>query len=186
MIHANAAFCRLSGTDSHAIIGKSISNILSIPDTQTLAGIRSVILSKEFGSGLEDEKKEQSDDNIKQHHQSSVDSIKETDRHVSRERQGHTAAEAAGRARAAASEDDSVERLIVTSGFGQYNIINLSAKLVPDHTFHAEKKSETSDQSRNREERSKGSSITSNSVSYRQVTCKQDLSSLGSTGHVLG
>ena len=36
VVHTNAAYCRLSGIDSHAAVGKPISNLLSLPDQQML------------------------------------------------------------------------------------------------------------------------------------------------------
>jgi hypothetical protein len=159
----------LSGIDSHAVIGKPISNLLSIPDPQTLEGMKAKHLhsqeaprsedADEFGSSIENPRQASTQDDIV------VLSHAEL-------REGLTAAEAAGRARAAASQEDSVERLVAASGFGRYNIINLSAKLSHDSHFGIGKPPEVPAQTRNREEGSNGSSITSSSELYRQVTCK--------------
>lgn len=95
----------------------------------------------------------------------------------SRERQGLTAAEAPGRARAAASQEDSVERLIATSGFGRWGIINLNAKPLLGQNFSILTSPGTL-QSKSREEGSNGSSITSNcDGTYRNITCKLSMNS---------
>lgn len=169
VVHTNAAYCRLSGIDSHAVIGKPISSLLSIPDPQTLEGVKAKHLfpqetprpedADEFGSSTENARQASTQDDI------IVLSHAEL-------REGLTAAEAAGRARAAASQEDSVERLVATSGFGRYNIINLSAKPSHESSFGNGKSPVVPTQTGNREEGSNGSSITSNSELYRQVTCK--------------
>jgi len=170
VIHTNAAYCRLSGIDSHAVVGKPISNLLTMPDLQTLAEVSQVHQRHEEKyeetPGLDSAAGvllENYDSNLDFH-----DSLFQTE---SRERQGLTAAEAPGRARAAASQEDSVERLIATSGFGRWGIINLNAKPLLGQNFSILTSPGTL-QSKSREEGSNGSSITSNcDGTYRNITC---------------
>lgn len=155
VVYTNAAYCRLSGIDAHTVVGKPISSLLSMPDPETLAEVahqRHQLIQEEseVNSGvLPDEKEKEDDHNIAQKEEAT-------------ETQGLSAAEAAGRARAAASLEDSIERLIATSGFGRWNIINVTAM-----------KPSEAQQLRAREEGSNGSSITSNyDGPYHQVPCK--------------
>lgn len=167
VIHTNAAFCRLSNIDSHTVVGKPISNILSIPDPQTLAAVK------------DDHERQKTDDAAALSGGGAMcdnrDGGKEDLLHPeSNEAQGLTAAEAAGRAQAAASQEDSVERLIATNGFGRWNIINLNAK--PQSLLgqkFAIPKLSPSVPIRNREEGSNVSSIASTcDAPYRHVPCK--------------
>jgi hypothetical protein len=170
VVHTNAAYCRLSGIESHAVIGKPISNLLSIPDLETLAEV------------TQDHQQEKSEgppdlesatyrllENLNSNQEGS-DNLFQTE---FRETQGLTAAEAAGQARAAASQTDSVERLIATSGLGRWSIINLNAKSLLGQEVAIAKPSGTEQPSRGRVEDSNTSSIASNPEgSYRRVACK--------------
>ena len=160
VVHTNAGYCRLSGIDSHTVVGKPVSDLLSIPDPQTLEGVKAKHLQPpEIPGADEVDDYVPTHDDIVLHHAESTE--------------GLTAAEAAGRGRAAASQEDSIERLVAASGFGRYNIINLSAKARNDPNFGISKSLEAHpSRSRNREEGSNGSSITSSSESCLHITCK--------------
>lgn len=177
VVHTNAAYCRLSGIDSHAVVGKPISILLSIPDLQTLAEVtqnhQRQQETTEEAPGLESaiHRSLQNDDS----NQDSNDNLFHTE---SRERYDLTAAEAAGRARAAASQADSVERIIATSGLGRWSIINLNAKPLLGQNLAIVKPSEIH-KPRSREGDSNGSSIASNCEgSYRDIVCKFSFNSI--------
>jgi hypothetical protein len=171
VVHTNAAYCRLSGIESHAVIGKPISILLSIPDLQTLAEVT------QDHHRLQEKSEEDLESAIYgllENNDSNQDgnngSLFRTE--STREMQGLTAAEVAGQARAATSQADSVERLIATSGLGRWSIINLNAKPLLGQDF-AIVKPPGALQSRSRVEGSNASSIASNCEgSYRHVACK--------------
>jgi hypothetical protein len=106
VVHTNAAYSRLTGMDSHTVVGKPISSLLSIMDqveTSTIACSTEV---------HQDE------------HSCSIDDAAENTQLV--------AAAAAGRARAEASLQDTVKiglhRLVVSSGFGRLHKVQVAAK----------------------------------------------------------
>jgi len=165
VVHTNAAFCRLSGTDSHTVVGKPISTLLSIPDPLTLEGMNVNQLHSQQAA-LADDVDEVGANLDTVLLASPLESMTTSD-HVELI-EGVTVAEAGSRPRAATSQLDSVERLVATSGLGRYNIVNVNSK--PPHGIG--ESSEALAQSRNREEGSNGSSLTSSSESYQQVTCE--------------
>ena len=170
VVHTNAAYCRLSGIDSHAVIGKPISTLLSIPDILTLKAV-----TQEYTRP-----QERAEDNadfesaayaLFENNDANQDGDGSLFHEEESERQRLTAAEAAGRARGAASQVDSIERLIATSGLGRWSIINLNAKPLLGQNFAIVKPPETL-KSRNRDEGSNGSSVTSKGEgSYRHIAC---------------
>lgn len=171
VVHTNAAFCRLSGIDSHLVVGKPISSLLTIPDPQTVAELQEDHEQREQLK-LEEANGYDSTGAILRTESTSHQGNDESVHAGSRETQGLSAAEAAGRARAAASQEDSVERLIATSGFGRYIIISLNARPLLGQKFSIAKPAESAQSQRGREEGSNGSSITSNcEASYRLVPC---------------
>ena len=118
VVHTNAAYCRLSGIDSHAAVGKPISNLLSLPDKQMLVEAESNHDTSSFVNskiaGYDEERPK---------NQSATGQDPSLN---------HIAAEAAGRARAAASTEDyyemNLERLVSASGFGKCHLVNAIAK----------------------------------------------------------
>jgi PAS domain-containing protein len=173
VVHTNAAFCRLSGIDSHLVVGKPISSLLTIPDPQTIAELQEDHQRREQGKFGEVNGYDSTTGAMLRIESASHNGNDELLHDDSRETQGLSAAEAAGRARAAASQEDSVERLIATSGFGRYIIISLNARPLLGQKFTISKPAESAQSQRGREEGSNGSSITSNcEASYRLVPCK--------------
>ena len=171
-MHTNAAYCRLSGIDSHTVIGKPISTLLTIPDPQTLAAVNLHHQQPTAGETAAFPGVGQLLGNQGLHQDGNYDSFQSE----SREAQGLTAAEAAGRARAAASQEETVEWLIATNGFGRWNFVNLNAKPMFGQTLAIPKPSKGPEM-RNREGGSNGSSITSNceppsQPPYRHVVCE--------------
>jgi hypothetical protein len=136
IVYTNAAYTRLSGIDSHAAVGKPISTLLSIPDQDTLAEVIAASASAEnaaataaAGVAKHPSEKGQQEQNGYSHLGA---------QHTDDDAQGHTymAAEAAGRARAAASQEEDnagmcLERLVAASGFGRCHVIHVLAK--PHH-----------------------------------------------------
>lgn len=113
-MHTNAAYSRLTGIDSHTVVGKPITTLLSIPDN-LLAAEGESINSNEAPDVAALEPARGADpfarDLTEQLH----------------------AAEAAGRARASRQNRRSVglERLVAASGFGRLHVIQVHAK--PHH-----------------------------------------------------
>ncbi len=176
MVHTNAAYCRLSGIDSHTVVGKPISSLLRIPDPQTLAEVEEDYQQQEELKIDETHEFDSATGASIENHELSHQGNDQSMLSESRETQGLSAAAAAGRARAASSQEDSVERLIATSGFGRYNIISLYAKPLLGSQITMATPSENAHVRRSREEGSNGSSITSiGEGSYRQLPCKLSL-----------
>jgi hypothetical protein len=107
VVHTNAAYSRLTGMDSHAILAQPISSLLSIMDqveTSATAYLNDV-----------------------HHEHSSVE-----DAAGNRQSRELVAAEVAGRARAEASEPDAIkmglDRLVVSCGFGRLHRVQVVAK----------------------------------------------------------
>jgi hypothetical protein len=129
VVYTNAAYSRLSGIDSHAAVGKPIASLLSVPDPDTLAKI---------GNGNEGRSME----TLTAGTENVCESVhQEENGHFENEMKnengsaGSFAVEAAGRARAVASQEDptemGLERLVAASGFGRCHVIHVSAK--PHH-----------------------------------------------------
>lgn len=108
VVHTNAAYCRMTGIDSHLVVGKPVSFLLSIQE-----GITTTI--------------HRPDDETQAAEDFEADSCPED--HATSDL---AAAEASGRARAEASEDFcreiSLERLIASSGFGHIHVIHASTR----------------------------------------------------------
>jgi hypothetical protein len=131
VVYTNAAYCRLSGIDSHSAVGKPISSLLSIPDQDILAAV---------GANQESELPENStvaEAKAREESLQDQNSIfpPSSQNDTTARNPNHAAAEAAGRARAAASREDNtdmcLERLVAASGFGRCHVINVLAK--PHH-----------------------------------------------------
>ncbi len=118
VIYANAAYIRLSGIDSHSAVGNPITSFLSLPNQR---------FSKEYPKkGLLPE-----NSTVKVNQSESFKATCENNESATASK-NHAAAEAAGRARAAASVDDDItdelEKLIVASGDGKIIKINVRCK----------------------------------------------------------
>jgi hypothetical protein len=108
VVHTNAAYSRLTGMDSHTVVGKPIASLLSTMDqVETSAAAYS---------------------NDVQHEHSSIDDATgnpHSSEHVA-------AAVMAGRARAEASDPDAIkiglDRLVVSCGFGRLHRVQVNAK----------------------------------------------------------
>jgi hypothetical protein len=140
IVYTNAAYTRLSGIDSHAAVGKPISTLLSIPDQDALAEVIAASASAEnaaaaaTAAAVAGVAKHPSDKGQQEQNGYSHFGAQNTDDDA----HGHTyvAAEAAGRARAAASQEEEnsgmcLERLVAASGFGRCHVIHVLAK--PHH-----------------------------------------------------
>lgn len=141
MVHTNAAFSRLTGIDSHAVIGKPVSNVLIMPD-----------------------------DGAPQSQASNQDSESNGGNSVAGE-PSETAGElavaaAAGRARASMQNRKAVglERLVASSGFGHLNLVHVRAKnhhMVGKNVTVVGQGAKEGQNQENREERSNDTSISS-------------------------
>ncbi|KAL3920499.1 MAG: hypothetical protein SGILL_003232, partial [Bacillariaceae sp.] len=120
LVYTNAAYSRLSGIDSHNAVGKPINSLISLPDEDQLTrlevdrrGRPIEVESSTHGAAAPMEES-------KKNAQGGDDS------------QNHVAAEAAGRARAAATSQENskeigLEALIGASGYGRLHMINVRA-----------------------------------------------------------
>jgi hypothetical protein len=176
VVYTNAAYCRLSGIDSHSAVGKRISTLLSIPDQDTLAEVGANQDSPSLANSTVGVTKA-SEGSLQE--QNNAQPTPNQDVAETTESRSHAAAEAAGRVGAAASREDNtdmcLERLVAASGFGRCHVINALAK--PHHMLGrnvAVMKPPPAPQMRNREE---GSSITSSyDGPYQLVPCGMSVS----------
>lgn len=119
VVYTNAAYCRLSGVDSHYAVGKSITALLAIPESTDSTGNDETANSGSHQAQGEEARPQDSQQQQPGNADNSGD-------------QTYLAAEAAGRARAEATQEDKadmcLERLIAASGYGQIQSINLLSK----------------------------------------------------------
>lgn len=166
IVHTNAAYSRLSGVDSHAAVGKSISSWLSLPEQDTQAG------------------KVANDESLRIENATVAVTSSATNPNREIQTSNHLKAEAAGRARAASAEDNitemSFETLIATSGFGKYNPINVLSKAhnMLGRNVTVSNPPSSMEEKRHREEGgSNGSSISSsNGGSFHFFRCNMSIS----------
>lgn len=124
VVYTNAAYCRMSGIDSHKVVGKAISSLLAIPDQYDLSQL-----------GIEKEDRPQGAIAIEKPTVPESDKISVPTLHGEQEDVA-VAAEAAGRARAATSEFEDntgvgLERLVSASGFSRLHVIKVRSQ--PHH-----------------------------------------------------
>lgn len=114
MVHTNAAYCRLTGIDSHIVAGKPISFLLSLQKDST--GTLSRLDDTQQAEGLT----------------VAVPTNYTPGDPLTIEANGLVRAEANGRARAEASmnprKEYSLERLIATSGFGHIHVVHVNTR----------------------------------------------------------
>jgi hypothetical protein len=108
VVHTNAAYSRLTGMDSHTVVGKPITSLLSIMDqVETSATAYSNDVHHEHSSVVDDAAGNPQSSEL-------------------------VAAAVAGRARAEASEPDAIriglDRLVVSCGFGRLHRVQVAAK----------------------------------------------------------
>jgi len=152
VIYTNAAYSRLSGIDSHSAVGNPISSFLSLPSQQV--------------SQPDCQEGDPSPNNftVTANQTENFDRMNDHN-HTSTDSKNHVEAEAAGRARAAASCEDNImdglEELIVASGYSKMIKINIRCK--PHKMLGRNVKVFKSmvSMKRNQEEGTNGSSITS-------------------------
>ena len=152
VIYTNAAYSRLCGIDSHNAVGKPISTLLSLPRAQL---------------SLIDFKEDHKTFNSKEVNEQELDGDSEK----------HTAADTAGRARAAVSKNDNIktdfEKLVVASCNNKLDKVSIRCSLhqVLGHNVKVIKPK------RNEEERSGGeSSLTSSSDSpHNMIECTMSI-----------
>ena len=168
VIYTNAAYSRLSGIDSHSAMGNPITSFLSLPNRQT----------SQMEYQIEDPL--QNNSTVKVNQTGNFDKMNE-DNQVANSSKNHVAAEAAGRARAAASCGDNIphdlENLIVACGNGKLNRINIRCK--PHKMLGRKVKVFKSmvPMKRNQDEGSISSSITSSyDGPYNFVACNMSIS----------
>ena len=126
-VHANAAYTRLTGIESHAVIGKPISALLELPEALSNAASsamaplleehnQQLIETRDCGNAREQFMEGSAGNN--------------TGGHVTA-----AAAAAAEIARATAVQGElyeiCLERLVISCGFGHYHLVNCAAR--PDH-----------------------------------------------------
>lgn len=176
VIYTNAAYSRLSGIDSHRALGNPITSFLSLPSPQ--------------GSQLDFQKEEPSPNNstIKINQTVNFDGTNDHNQKMT-DSKNHVAAEAAGRARAAASSDDNIagalEKLIAESGDGKLIQINIRCK--PHKMLGRDVKVFKSmvPMKRNQEEGSNGGSITSSyDGPHNFVSCTMSISPVVSSPEI--
>eukprot|EP00536_Pseudo-nitzschia_multiseries_P014250 jgi/Psemu1/38062/gm1.38062_g len=177
IIHTNAAYTRLSGIDSHEAVGNSVTSLLSLPhhhhhhQQQQQQQLPQLNFQKDDATPPDDR----------------MDGIDEAET----DDKNHAAAEAAGRARAAASRDDgsmeSLEKLIVVSGHNKLNEINIHCnphKIIGRNvkTF----KSMVVPSKRNQDEGSNGNSSITSSYGhyYTFVACNMSISPVVSSPEI--
>jgi hypothetical protein len=177
VVYTNAAYCRLSGIDSHNAVGKPITILLDIPSHDEAPQINFL----KGRPALEDAPVNAA--------KSAENEMKDGDDKIGSPQnnlgangtESHVAAEAAGRARAEASKEDNtelgLERLIAASGFGRVHMIYVRAK--PHHMVGRNVKVLQSSVTpkRSQEEGSNGSSISSSYEGpYHFVACTMTIS----------
>jgi hypothetical protein len=168
LVYSNAAYSRLSGIDSHNAVGKPINSLLSLPNEDQLSQLDFDKMENVTSNSTAAISREENNSDSKKGMGS----------------QNHVAAEAAGRARAAAacwenSKDIGLEALIGASGFGRLHMINLRAlksQCLVGRNVKVVKASMSV--KRNQDEGSNaGSSITSSSDSYQNfMPCTMSIS----------
>jgi len=175
-VHTNAAYSRLTGVDSHAVVGKPITNLLSIPDSLITEG-ESLDSNEAAGASATE-----------------IGTQPPADRDPTEQLQ---AAEAAGRARASRQNRRSVglERLVAASGFGRLHVIHVHAK--PHHMVgksvavvqNAQARARSSSIGLGREEASNDASIASstrfNNCQLRTVKCRSSIAPVVSAPSVV-
>jgi hypothetical protein len=187
-VYTNAAYSRLSGIDSHLAVGKPLSTLLSTPDQEILSAISanqgeapslvipSVAVTRVAEGNLRQRNNRQDIENENGKDATPSD----------------IAAEAVGRARAAALEEAEtemcLERLVAVSGHGKCHAINVLAR--PHHMLGRNvtvTKSYIEAKNRTREEGGNGSSITSsNDGPYHHLTCNMIVSPVVSSPEAFG
>jgi len=166
VIHTNAAYTRLSGIDAHEAVGNPVTSLLSLPRQQ----LSQLDYKKDGASpkdGMEDINEGATDD------------------------KNHAEAEAAGRARAAASRDDSssmesLKNLIVVSGNSKVNEINIRCKPHKMLGRNVKTFKSMAPMKRNQEEGSNGSSSITSSYDgpYAFVACNMSISPVVSSPEI--
>mmetsp|Transcript_2327 Transcript_2327/g.6181 ORF Transcript_2327/g.6181 Transcript_2327/m.6181 type:complete len:632 (+) Transcript_2327:98-1993(+) len=166
VIHTNAAYTRLSGIDAHEAVGNPVTSLLSLPRQQ----LSQLDYQKDGASpkdGLEDINEGATDD------------------------KNHAEAEAAGRARAAASRDDSssmesLKNLIVVSGNSKVNEINIRCKPHKMLGRNVKTFKSMAPMKRNQEEGSNGSSSITSSYDgpYAFGACNMSISPVVSSPEI--
>lgn len=165
IIHTNAAYSKLSGIHAHNAVGNPISAIISLP----LREVSQIDFQKD---------------------QSSSNRATNDIEHTPTDSKNHVAAEAAGRARAAASRDDNtintLENLIVASGNSTLNEVNVRCK--PHNMLGRDVKVFQSmvPMKRSQEEGSNGSSSITSSFGgpYDVVACTMSISPVVSSPEI--
>lgn len=176
VIYTNAAYSRLSGIDSHSAVGNPITSFLSLPSQQA--------------SQLDDQKEGLSANNsiVKANQAENFNAMNDQN-HTTTDSKNHLPTEAAGRAQAGASCDDSIaddlEKLIVASGYGKLIKINVRCK--PHKMLGRNVKVFKSmlPMKRSQEEGSKGGSIASSyDGTYNFVGCTMSISPVVSSPEI--
>jgi hypothetical protein len=214
VVHVNAAYSGLTGIDSHLAIGRPIQLLLSIPEAKTLALLHAAAAITEamstngaMSSVSGNSSLTNSATGQEARHQDRAETkAAGEETQVSGpqnpvENPNLAAAAAAGRARANSHVDEqldvNVERLVASSGFGQYHIIQATAKphhmlgrnvtIVRDNpggNFNRYHQRLNTD-SNHRDERSRGSSIPSHDAPFHSIPCRMGVSPVSSSPNVL-
>jgi hypothetical protein len=189
VVHTNAAFTALTGIDSHSIVGKPISGVVSVP--QSKQGFMLTEIDHTDGSHSGQSSMTNSASGNRQQEEGSSAQQDPQGRQLyegMRTILNHEAAAAAGQARANSNEmqDIDVERLIAASGFGHIHIMNVLAKPHHHHHLPGRHVSETREANRGGdphlvarqqgEHGSEGSSIPSNDGLFHFIVCRMGVS----------
>lgn len=183
VVHANAAFTALTGIDSHAIIGKPIRTILSVPESK-----RGLMLTEfDHSDGVHSGQSSMTNSATANRQLDQAGSTQEHTQEAHRQQyEGssgilhYEAAAAAGHARANSHEavEVNVERLVAASGYGQVHVLHVSAK--PHHMLgrnvtvfrEPHRGTEHNRDARQGEHGSNGSSLASNDAPFQFMACR--------------
>lgn len=166
VVHANAAYCRLTGVDTHAAIGKPISSLLSIVDVDKM---EESAFQEATTTSLRRSVTEVPQEPVPRRNAAEFRSASD-----------QTAAVAAGRANAASPENDlsdlCLDRLLAASGFGMYHIVQVEGKphQILGRNVTVVRSADPGGIDNNREDST--SSITSNDCPMNPILCRMGVS----------
>jgi hypothetical protein len=186
VVYTNAAYCRLSGIDSHKVVGKPITSLMAVPDQYDLSQLG---FEKEFLPPLANSIEEPTNAEFDRKLAASLHRDEEDVATTALSAENLVAAEVAGRARAANSMEDStgvgLERLVSACGFSRLHVIKVRSQ--PHHMLGRNIKILKAKQplKRSQEDGSNGSSISSiYDGPYHFVACSMSISPVVSSSEV--
>lgn len=208
VVHVNAAYSGLTGIDSHLVIGKPVQTLLSIPEPKAralldaAAAVGEAMSSVSGNSSLANSTTGQggTHEELSQTHEEEEEDRASEIRDPTFNPRLAVAAPA-GHAGAGIHGDDqldaNVERLVASSGFGDFHYIQVTAK--PHHMLgrnvtvfrensganNIVRQQHWTNATSHRDERSHGSSIPSNGEPFHAIFCRMAISPVCSSPHTL-